>query len=61
MGFLVGVGWENGGGGTGGDAAGEGGVIVDVEFEEVEEGVCDEGDCAVQFCEAVAVSMWSLN
>jgi hypothetical protein len=37
------------GGRTGGDAAGEGRVVVDVEFEEVEEGVCYEGDCAVQF------------
>lgn len=36
--------------GTGGDAAGEGGIVVDVEFEEVEEGVCYEGDCAVEFC-----------
>jgi len=36
--------------GTRGDAAGEGGVVVNVEFEEVEEGVCYEGDCAIEFC-----------
>ena len=33
----------------GGDAAGERGVIVDVEFEEVEERVVDEVDGAVDF------------
>ena len=38
--------WGCGGGGMdvcwgpGGDAAGEGSVVVDVEFEEVEEGIC---------------------
>jgi hypothetical protein len=34
---------------AGGDAAGEGSVVVDVEFEEVEEGVCYQGDGAVEF------------
>jgi hypothetical protein len=29
--------------------AGERGVVVDVEFEEVEEGVCYEGNGAVEF------------
>lgn len=50
MGFLGGVRREDGGGGPRGDPAGEGGVVVDVEFEEVEERVCYEGDCAVEFC-----------
>lgn len=44
-------GGDGGGGGggcrAGGDAAGEGGVVVDVEFKEVEEGVREGGDCAV--------------
>lgn len=35
--------------GTGGNAAGEGRVAVDVEFEEVEEGVGYDGDGAVEF------------
>jgi len=34
---------------AGGYAAREWGVIVDVEFEEVKEGVGDEWDCAVEF------------
>lgn len=34
--------------GPGGDAAGEGGVVVDVELEEVEEGVGYEGNRAVE-------------
>ena len=36
------------GGWTGGNAAGEGGVVMDVEFEQVEDGVGDEGNRAVQ-------------
>jgi hypothetical protein len=40
---------QDGGCGTLWDSAGEGGVVVDVEFEEVEERVCYEGDCAVEF------------
>lgn len=33
--------------GTSGDSTGQGGVVVDVEFEEVEEGIGYEVDCAV--------------
>ena len=33
-----------------GDAAGERGVVVDVEFEKMEKGICDERNCAVEFC-----------
>lgn len=50
-----GGGGGGGGGGEGprGDAAGHGGVVVDVEFEEVEEWVGDEGDGAVYVLGAV--------
>lgn len=34
-----------------GDAAREGGVVVDVEFEEVEERIGEDGDGAVDFWE----------
>lgn len=37
-------------GGSRGDSTGEGDVVVDVEFEEVEEGVCNEWDRAIEFC-----------
>ena len=46
------MGWvrgENGGRGSLWDSAGEGRVVVDVEFEEVEEGVGYEGNSAVEF------------
>lgn len=33
----------------GGDSTGQRRIVVDVEFEEVEEGVVDEVDCAVDF------------
>jgi hypothetical protein len=36
------------GGRAGGQAAGQGRVVVDVELEQVEEGVGDEGDGAVE-------------
>lgn len=35
--------------GVGGDSAGQGGVVVDVEFEEVEDGVGEGGVGAVDF------------
>jgi hypothetical protein len=41
---------EEGGWWARGNAAGERGVVMDVEFEEMEEGVCYEGDWAVEFC-----------
>ena len=49
--------------GPGGDAAGHGDVVVDVEFEEVEEGVVDKVDCAVdvwdvcQYC-TTSMELW---
>jgi hypothetical protein len=37
------------GGWTGRNAAGQGRIGVDVEFEKVEKGIVDHGDCAVDF------------
>ena len=34
-----------------GETACEGGVVMDVEFEKMEEGVSDDGDGAVEFYE----------
>ncbi len=45
-----------GGEGMGWDAAGKGGVVVDVEFEEVVEGVGEGRVGAVDFCEGEWVS-----
>lgn len=43
----LGAGEGDGRGGAGGEAAGERCVVVDVEFEEMEEGVGDRGDGAI--------------
>lgn len=45
--WRLGAGEGDGRGGAGGETAREGRVVVDVEFEEVEEGVGDGGDGAV--------------
>lgn len=36
------------------DAAGKRRIVVDVEFQEVEEGISYERDCAVEFWELLA-------
>jgi hypothetical protein len=42
--------------GTGGDAAGQRHVVVDVELENVVEGIRDLRDCAIKFYSKVEVS-----
>lgn len=44
-------------GGAGGEATGKGRVAVDVELEEVEEGVVDSGDGAVDFALGAVVEL----
>lgn len=38
---------------SGGNPAGEGGIVVDVELEEMEKGIGDERDSAIKFCSRV--------
>jgi hypothetical protein len=45
---------------TRGDSTGERRVVVDVEFEKVEEGVCYYWYCAIEFCQSDDVSCCGL-